>query len=203
MSTFWDGSGGAIIGTLGSGLIAVMAIRRTRIDERALMREEMSIRAADELRVLISRLRQSTDRFILKDDEDPVLWDRVRDFASNVEATGDELYRFVGLIRPERINTITSITWELLLDNWAPEFKLAYAARDRDRLDDTARAAGDQLVEVASELEYYVRAEHQRQAWRRVKPWRRYTGKRRWPFVQRRRFPPLRKDTEGLPLRDY
>jgi len=65
VSTFWEGTGGALIGAALSGIVAVLAVIWTRRDERRLMREQMSLTAAYELLRYTNDVRRRVDVFIV------------------------------------------------------------------------------------------------------------------------------------------
>lgn len=204
MSAFWDGSGGALIGAAGSGLIATVAIIRTRRDSRDLMREERSVEAAYQCSRFASSVSRKITPFVIKHEPNPVVdWGSVRAFAAEAEELGDEAMAFRSVIRPQRIEEHLSYLWDEL-HQAAETLPTIASNRDRDGLDDVARTTLSWCTSLLDELQFYLRADLERRALARVPLWRRYRLQRRlWPVRRVRAFDVRKPDEDGLAAPDY
>jgi hypothetical protein len=203
MLSFWDGAGGALIGTVGAALVAVLAIIRTRRDERDLMREQMSLTAASDCLAYTAEVRSRVDRFILVDPGMRVDWDAVAELGEKAEAQGERFFAYHSVIGPARIGHLLLWLWEEL-GRAKADLESVRPNRDRDGLDSVARNIGQGLTNLMDELHLYLRAELERRELRSVRIWRRYKWQRRLPLVRKRRSDELFElDDYGQPPRRY
>lgn len=182
--TFWDGAGGALLGTLGSALVAVVVVIWTRNNERKLMREQMSITSAHDCQAYVSNLRAKTDRFIRPEPAPD--WSEVKALADRLESDGERIDLFRSMIAPLEVEWVLAELCEGLRDQYPPRFRSAYVARSEEDLERVARDLGMHLTNVSAALEQYLRAEYERDRWRRLRVWRRFKLQKAWWPIRKR-----------------
>lgn len=207
VSTFWDGSGGALIGSAASGAIAVIAIVRTRRDQRFLMREQMSLSAAYEAIHFAAETRRRTDPFVHTHlSEATISWNALAKFLDRAAGDAERFYAYRSVIRPTRIGDHLVAIWEELISaaDDASKSTAMLEARNAEAVDDWARNLDQALTNLIDELDAYLRADHERQEWRRLPVWRRYKLTKRPPFLRKsQRMDRRNDDAYGMAERDY
>jgi hypothetical protein len=152
-SSFWDGSGSAIIGSAGSAFVAVAAILLTRKNDRNLMHEQIALTATGECQAFIVSLRHRGDAFISR--AGPPDWDAVTALADACDEAADHLYLFIGKVGSRKISAALSDLWQDL-PGFATEFRVALRAKDAGAIDSAARDFGTYLTNVSAVLEGYL-----------------------------------------------
>lgn len=203
---FWSGAGGALIGSLGAALVAIAVVVRTRRNERELMREQMSVEAAQACHKSLLQWTREVDQIRHDFDGDArtlfPLRERLADWA-------DSAYSYGSTIRPARLSWDLRDLWESLVDTYRPALDRPYDERGATQRDEVLRDMGQHLTNVSGEVEAYLRSEWDRRRFVRARRWwRRYRLVRAFPFVKRNSLADILKQYEkdpesGRPPRDY
>lgn len=179
-STFWEGAGGALIGAVCSGVVAVMAVIFTRNSERALMREELSIRAAHECQKVLLELRNQVAPLVNAVPRDA--WRAVTLLAEGLNADAKRIHLLRNMIRSDRLDRELSELAQRLTVSYPEQFRDAVSF---EAVSAVARDMGIRISEVAGELDAYLRAQDERDRWQRLRPWQKYRLDKAWPYVRK------------------
>lgn len=161
---FWDGAGGALIGTVVSSIVAIVAVLWTRESERGLLRDEGERAATAEAVATVQRIRRQFDGLLVPQPFGSVGVARStqRTTAQIVFDSADEwadnIYALMYRVPRGRLESALADVWETVLSvDYPDELKRALAMNDAKAIDLWGRTSSLSLTNFLDEVEQHYR----------------------------------------------